>query len=201
MAAPKRTQFEIQRDRKDISELYLQGKTQFEIAEELNRRYCPPEQELKPGGVRYTLTRQTISRDLLAIQSEWMAHSLQNFNELKAKELAKLDRLELEYWRAWERSCKVKRRTKSEKTERRKQTRQSAQVFTEDMLGDPRYLTGVYDCINRRCELLGLDAPKRMSVMSGSLDKIPFGTLTKDQLNRLANGEDPEKVIPGFKLN
>lgn len=191
MAAPKRTPFEISRDRVFISQLYLQGKTQHEIVE-----------ELKKSGRAYTLTQPIISRDLRAVQQEWLKESVRNFDVAKAKELAKIDILEREYWHGWERSRQAKTKTQSEKKETRGKAQQSARMMKEDMLGDPRYLQGVQWCIDRRCQLLGLDAPKRsIHYTPDILRKINFDSLTKQQLERIAAGEELEKVIPGFTLN
>lgn len=192
MAAPKRRPFEIDRDHLEISRLYLQGRTQTEIAEELKK---DPTRD-------YTLTQQTISRDLRTIQRKWLETSLINFNEKKSIELAKIDTLEREYYREWERSKLSKAKTQTEKSESKGKTKQSAKIVKEDVNGDPRYLQGVQWCIDRRCQLLGLDAPKKMHIAASDvLAKFNFDSLTKDQLQRLANGEEPSKVIPGFKLN
>ena len=40
--------------------------------------------------------------------------------------------------------------------------------------GDPRYLTGVMTCINKRCQLLGLDAPKDDSLTLKGDAKAPI---------------------------
>ena len=56
--------------------------------------------------------------------------------ELKRRQLSKLDLLEREAWDGWERS---------------KQTGHA---------GDPRMLLMVLRCVERRCQILGLDAAK-----------------------------------------
>lgn len=40
-------------------------------------------------------------------------------------------------------------------------------------MGDPRYLAGVQWCIEIRCKLLGIEAPKRVDVTSAG-EKIEF---------------------------
>ena len=120
---------QITRDRLRISGLYLKGWLQVEIAEEVG------------------LHQSTVSRDLKALQKQWQHSALVNVDEAKAKELARVDHLEREYWEAWERSVGEYRTKK-----------------TEDINGDPRYLSGVQWCINKRCELLGLDAPSKHEI-------------------------------------
>ncbi|MEW5724777.1 MAG: hypothetical protein AB1896_16815 [Thermodesulfobacteriota bacterium] len=146
MAPPKRTRAQIERDRADIARLYLKGWTQQAITEWVCKTY-------------YTerfLTRQAIAKDLVAIQKEWRESTLRDFDEAKAKELAKLDELERTMWTAWERSLgEVTTRTvqqgRGEDTVRT--------IRTEERQGDPRFLEGIMKCIERRCKLLGFDAP------------------------------------------
>ncbi len=149
MAAPKRTKFQIERDRQDIADWYLQGLTQAAIAERVN---SDPERG-------YTLTQQTISNDIRRIQKLWMASSLRDFDEMKAQELAKIDRLEREYWRGWERSC--------QDAETMRQEGDAGGVekvvrTAKGQAGNPQFLAGVERCIERRCKILGIDAPTKM---------------------------------------
>jgi hypothetical protein len=57
----------------------------------------------------------------------------------------------------------------------------------EGQAGNPAFLAGVLTCIERRCSILGLDAPKRFV--------IRWDDLTDEQIDRLAAGEPPEKVL------
>ena len=84
MAAPKRTSFEREKDLLEISRLYLTGVTQTDIA------------------ARLGVSQQQISYDLKALQKRWLAASLAHVDDAKARELAKIDQLEREYWKAWE---------------------------------------------------------------------------------------------------
>jgi predicted transcriptional regulator len=134
----KRHPTQVERDRREISRMYLSGITQAVIADRLG------------------IDQSTVSRDLKILQQEWQVARINDIDERKRQELAKIDNLELEYWDAWRRSqndketviARVKAGEK-ETTERR-----------EGQAGDPRFLDGVQWCINKRCELLGLNAPK-----------------------------------------
>ena len=46
---------------------------------------------------------------------------------------------------------------------------QERSVMTEERTGDPRYLDGVMRCIERRCHLLGLDAPAKLDLGQGGI--------------------------------
>ena len=159
---------EIERDRRRIAQMYLQGMLQSEIGEELE------------------LSQPTISNELKLIQKEWFAERINDVHERKMLELAKVDNLELEYWRAWRRS------QRNEETRKEVDTpRGFVSSFQEKgQVGDPSFLQGVQWCINKRCELLGLDAPGRN--INLNLDKLSF-----EQLQRLAQGEDIVSVLAG----
>jgi hypothetical protein len=83
-----------------------------------------------------------------------------DLDAVKAKELAKLDRLELTYWRAWERSCS----TREIRSVTKKGEAGTSMLRTEGRDGNPKFLEGVHKCIERRCVLLGLDAPAKKEV-------------------------------------
>lgn len=135
---------EIADRRLKVSDLYLRGEHQTAIAKELG------------------VDQATISRDLTELRKEWLERSINNIDQKKAIELAKIDKLELEYWDAWVRSGE---QFKSKVTKGRgvgDTGRVVEQIIkNEDRVGDPRFLDGVMSCIERRCKLLGLDAPTR----------------------------------------
>ena len=82
----KRTADQRRRDLALTADLYLKGKTQNEIADTLG------------------FTRQQISYDLAVVRKQWLQSSVRDFDDAKALELAKLNRLEREYWDEWEES-------------------------------------------------------------------------------------------------
>lgn len=145
-----RTPAELERDRRNIGRLYLQGRLQAEIGDELG------------------IDQSTVSRDLKALQDEWRRERVMDINEAKQKELAKIDVLELTYWEAWERS---KENAETETTKMQgaavagaQPTHVEKQKRVEGQVGDPRFLQGVERCIERRCKILGIDAPQALTV-------------------------------------
>jgi len=100
----------------------------------------------------------------------WKEKNAICLNEIKQKDLLKLDLLEKEAFKGWK---------KSQKTKRKKQTkvnfRGNEVVDTEeDNFGDPRYLDVVRSCVQERAKLLGLYEHK------GDGGKVE---LTKIQIN------------------
>lgn len=123
-----------------MADLYLQGWLQVDIAAELG------------------INQSTVSRDLKALHKVWLKAALLDFNEAKARELAKVDRLEREYWRAWQRSC--------EDAETMRQEGDASGVdkivkTAKGQAGDPRFLSGVQWCIEKRCKILGIEAAQK----------------------------------------
>jgi DNA-binding CsgD family transcriptional regulator len=175
-------QTEVLARREQVARRYLQGEQQAEIA------------------ASYGISQAQISKDLSAIRAEWLASAIRNFDLARAEELAKIDAVEREYWLAWERS-KADAETsiqeqhddpivqygKDGKPVITTKTRKRMRLERKGQVGGAQYLAGILTCIERRCAILGLDAPKRFV--------IKWDELTEEQMERLAKGEPPEKVL------
>ena len=152
MATPKRTKFQREADLQKIAGLYLTGKTQDAIAQELG------------------VTQQQISYDLKTIQERWRKSALVDLNEAKQRELERIDVLEREYWQAWEASKGEQSRSTASKTG----DVSRAQVVKYESAGDPRFLAGVQWCVEQRCKILGLLAPAKNEVMGEGGGPVTF---------------------------
>lgn len=157
-------------NRLEIAEMYLKGRYQSEIAAELG------------------VSQSAISKNLKAVREEWLKSALVNFNEAISKELAKVDNLERVYWESWERSLtpfksKTVKAKGNPRTEEELKASAEQTLKTEDRNGDPRYLQGVQWCIEKRCKLLGLDAPDRVQI---------------DWRETLPDGVNPDDVTDQF---
>jgi hypothetical protein len=151
MSAPKRTPFERERDLEITAGMYLRGMTQAAI------------------GKRIGVSQRQISSDLKLLQKRWQQSALVDINAVKGKELAKIDALERTYWQAWRRSMKEAQRTSTSKKGTGDEGEIVARVDRASQVGDPRYLTGVQWCIERRCRIVGIDAPEKKE-FSGDKD-------------------------------
>lgn len=179
MSAKKRTKRQREYDLYEIAELYLKGKPQQAIADHLAQNRD------------YTVTQQTISRDIATIQQRWLDSSLTDYNAAKAQELARIDNLERVYWEQFEAS--------KAQTIRRKVSKRDGSVIevSQDVsnnTGDPRFLQGVMSCIEKRIKILGLDAPTKMDTTTQNLN-VDLNELSTDQLKRIAAGEDLASVL------
>jgi hypothetical protein len=142
MAGHKRTKAERERDLDKIAALHLGERTQAEIAAELG------------------VSRQQIGYDLNTLQERWLASSLSSFDANKARELAKIHRLERMYLDAWERSREEKQTTNTQRTHVGQASELGkAAIRKESRDGNPAFLEGARWCIAERIKLLGLATP------------------------------------------
>jgi DNA-binding CsgD family transcriptional regulator len=130
MAATKRTKHERERDRGEISRLYLAGKTQREIAETLG------------------LSQAMISYDLTVIQERWQAARNRELDDVRATELARLAFIFREAMAAWEQSKRDSVTTMIGESR--------TQTIIRNRDGNPRFLLAAMEAIQLRCALLGL---------------------------------------------
>lgn len=168
MPAHKRTPAQIRSDRVSIAKYYLEGRFQHEIADVLN------------------LSQQQVSYDIKAIQQYWQEKYEYQLDELRSQELARIDHLERTYWNAWEKSQMPKDITTTGKDGDRVRVAKRS----EQRNGNPAYLSGVQWCIDRRCKLLGLDAPIKAQINAqldvGELEFNPE-KMTNEELQAIAN--------------
>lgn len=171
--AAKRSKYEVERDRQIVSEYYLKGHSSRSIAGIV----------MEKVGKGYSVSHTTISGDIKALLKQWQKERINDIDKVKAVELEKLDKLEQTYWDAWEKSIqdykrtslKQKGTTSSSRPEYREQT-------TMEMIshGNPAYLAGVERCIERRCKILGIDAPQKIDATTkGESLNTPFMQMLK----------------------
>jgi len=158
----RRSNGQLARDRRRIADLYLQGWLQVDIAAEVG------------------VSQSTVSLDLKALHKEWQKSALVDIDAAKSKELARIDRLEREYWDAWYRSCLDAETTTKKAVETAKETRKEAVQTAKGQSGDPRFLQGVQWCIERRCKILGIDAPQKQEVSGPGGTAIEIVEIVRD---------------------
>lgn len=169
----RRRYSEIARDRKIIAYYYLRGKTQAEIAEFVD------------------LSQSTISRDLSSLQNEWKESALIDFDAAKARELARIDLLEEEYWDAWDRSKRPKTETEKQASNRGDNTSMMSREKSVERDGNPAFLMGVERCIAERCKILGVYAAVKHEHSGG--DKAIDHNLHFDE-------EQIDKYLPDLEV-
>lgn len=161
---PQRTSRQVERDRALIGRLYVKGKTQREIAETLQAAYEKERPADWPADRPWiSISRQQVAHELAAVREEWRQSAVVDFNLAKGRELARIDALEEAYWEAYERSKqdRIARQLYSKVDEHGnvKPTHQTVSTSRSD--GDEKFLAGIQWCIDRRCKILGIDAPTK----------------------------------------
>jgi|GEM_PF-1210272 len=149
--APKRTKAERELDLVFIADLYLRHRTQVEIRDELN-------------AVRhYNISRSQIMYDINKIHKRWLQSSLVDFDKVKARELARIDRLEREYWVSWVES-KEDQETSTSSRSTGRAAYEKVELKRVGQVGDPRFLAGVQWCIEQRMKIFGFYAPTQIDL-------------------------------------
>lgn len=135
---PPEEKLAILERRRNVARRYLRGELQWEIAK------------------AFEVDQGTISRDIKAIQEEWLKSAVMDLDALRAKELAKLDEIERCAMAAWIKSQENAEITKARMRGTDKDSAQTERTV-KGQAGDPRFLDLVLKCVQKRCELFGLD--------------------------------------------
>jgi hypothetical protein len=165
--AIERSKHKRESDIARASELYCKGVSQLAIGEQLG------------------ISQSCVAKDLKILRGRWLEAGLRDFDELRSEQLAKIDALEATYWEAWNKSCRDKKRQTAGTRESARDDIKHAEIVTEGRDGNPAFLAGVDKCIERRCKLLGLDAPQRMEVNDTTPPKYDLSKLTPEELDDL----------------
>ncbi|WP_166830672.1 helix-turn-helix domain-containing protein [Thalassoroseus pseudoceratinae] len=128
--------------RVQVSRMYAEGKTQAEIAEAVG------------------VSQLQVCHDLKMVRRHWRESAIRDFDALRDEQLAKIDEAERRAWEVFERSCEDAVKT-------RREVGENGEFGTGYMervgqTGDVRSLDLVLKCVERRCKLLGLDAPQKV---------------------------------------
>lgn len=92
---PKRTPEQRERDLAILSELYLQGMHEHDMAEVISSQY-----------EGFTLSDRTIRNDKAELRRRWIESQLINFDEAKARELEAIDEQIAACWLGWRNSLR-----------------------------------------------------------------------------------------------
>ena len=157
---PKRTEEEAFRDRADIARLRLEGLTQSKIAAEIS--------SLRD----YTISPATVCNDLKEVRSAWMRTSVENYEQTRAIELARLDQEERVAIAGWERSTRPKKKERTRSgTNDGKPFEEFVQEI-EDRDGNPAFLQRLESIRQRRCAILGFNAHQRSENINVAIETL-----------------------------
>jgi hypothetical protein len=159
----KRTPEQKEADLSLIAKLLIrENLTQREIADKI------------ASNRNYSLSTEQISNDIKELVKRWRDAYLDDTDVLKGRELQRIDQLESAYWDSYDRSLKGINQFKEDVTEftseddklgeedstvPSKKKRFVSRKFQNERDGEVKFLNGIQWCINKRCEILGLNAP------------------------------------------
>ena len=169
----KRTEGEKEVDKEFVLDLYLKGFSFTAITDGLN------------DSREYNVSRTQVTKDIKQEIELWKNERLDDISASVQLEIQKINVLEMEYWKAWIKSQKnqktITTSAKNNVNEQKKvvgRTEISKTERQEESSGDVRFLQGVERCIQKRCELSGLDRAKEI-VISGKLEHTTFELFTE----------------------
>ena len=93
----------------------------------------------------------TVCKDLKALQAEWRENAESDFSDKMATEIAKLDKIEATAWEGFRDSKETVETNTNGAT-------------IKKTAGEPRFLVIIQNCIDKRCKILGIDAPGRVEL-------------------------------------
>lgn len=185
----KRTEAQKEEDRALISSFLVQKMSVRGIADEINR--------VNAGeGKGYTLSKSQVHYDIKLILEEWRDERKEFIDLVVDRELRTLDRVECEAWASWNRSKERKVSTKIEGGTISDGIILSGDVKEqkiEDSHGDTRYMNIILACMDRRKELLGYAAPKKIE-FSGSVG-VGVTPMNEEDINR-----ERERILKNMKI-
>lgn len=124
-------------------------------------------ESLAAEGIKIDLAQ--ISRDMKTNVEEWKREREASTDEWIARELSRLDVIEEQAWAEWERSKLNAESTKHESGSGPMGPVDKTVESSDGQCGDPRYLSIIQDCIEKRAKLLGLYKAEKHD-LSGSLN-------------------------------
>ena len=148
-----------------VSELYMQGQTMAEI----------------PGQVGVSVAM--VYKDVCWAREQWRTRAADAIEKHKERELAKIDAVEVEAWKGWQRTIGYYVTTTVKSTTVKTGASDGDMVELpgleetkkkEKLAGDPRFLDIIHRCICKRCDILGLDAPKTLTGPGGGPLSLVF---------------------------
>jgi len=135
-------------------------------------------------GEHFGVSQMQISKDVAAIRREWQRVMVEEFSSLKSEQLGKIDAAEAEAWRGWRRSLKTAEKRQARRVGRGEDIREETSRTEEGQSGDPRFLAIVMKCVERRCKLIGADAPVKIDI---TIEQMR--AMTNEQLRAIAEGK------------
>lgn len=152
-----------------VAQCYLQGMSQSAIAEEV---------DISPYMVKSALKN---------LRQQWQERALYDFSVAKAEELAKIDEVERTAWTNFHESVKARESITTMKTGDNPQTK--IKNKSKGPTSDSKWLDTIKWCIDQRCKILGLYAPKQTIIDQTIHSKKNMDEMSTEELLAIANSQ------------
>lgn len=197
----KRNKAQKAQDAMLISELSIKGRSQREIAAELN---ALPDRT-------YTLSYTQIGTDLKAVREEWKREAVAMQDASKAQILRTLNRQESELWKQWEKSCQdaTKRSLVEEDAIKAEAMAAAAQpvkrgpgrprlrrVESQSQTGDPSIMRLILDIQREKAKILAIYDPMKVELTGAN--GAPMATTSLVATRTLSEAELPPDEMRGL---
>jgi hypothetical protein len=160
--------------RAEVARLYFQGELQVNIAQMVG------------------VDKAQITRDLQALRNQWAESAKFDFAEALGRELARLDQIERQAWKAFEKSQQDEERTTQSAGGAGKKVSKTIVASA----GEPRFLEVALKCSQERSRLLGLVKLKHEHTgKNGEAIQVTVDTL-KDVFMQMGQWEKEQR---GYK--
>lgn len=201
MSAPKRSKEQRNADMNRLAVLYVKRIPQSVMAEEMG------------------VSQGQISQDIKKLLQKWESEQINQIDRYKHEELTRINSIEAEMWEQWELSKgkgnKTIFKSTSGKIKKKDPSLDTATNFIknpefwreeqteESSSGNMEYMRGIMWCIEERCKIIGLHAPKKLANTNPEGDKEAGADARRellDMISRVADRLNPsqnpvEKVI------
>lgn len=169
-----------ERRRRQAANLYLRGLSQVEIADRL---HC---------------SQGTVSRALERVAREWREAACRHYEEWLAEQLARVNNLEAEAWRAWNESSKPAEAVTKQEGKGRDGLTVTTTITRRSTAGNPAFLTVILDCLRERGRLLGLYSPIKVAQTSpdGSREYGELSDQERATMIQAILGPGPRPALP-----
>lgn len=179
----RRDSMRMDHRRTKATELYIQGLSITQIADELG------------------VTRQTIHTDIKSVREEWQRDRIFGMNMFKQRELEIIDRIADEAWLSWKKSLlesvSIKENIVSG-SEDEPAIVTASERTRKGQCGNPAFLQTMLQCSADRRKVLGLDAPTKVAPTTPEGDE-PYVVALKE-IEKRAEGMSDEQLKAAAKL-
>ena len=180
---------EIAKRQEKVESLYLQGHSQLAIAHALG------------------VSVATVNHDLADLRAKWALSANAAVADYKAEQLAKIDWVEFQAAKAWDRSQKDKEVHTAEQSNDAGEggAKSKTAIRREGQVGDGEYLRIIRECIKDRLTIRGLMPPTKVAPTDPTGEKeyagsergnSPLATLLAD-LRQTVDGPRDGSAPPG----